>query len=106
MALEAIADLIANYGEPLPIRQDTALEPDFSFLRRFCLLSLHTLLAQEHWEGLVAAGVRLCEGVMRGGGEGGRGEWVEEMLPIILEGQARLARRVARNSSDLQRNGE
>ena len=100
MALEAVTDLVTAYGMPLPIRQDTALEPDFLFLRRFSLLSLHTMLAQEHWEGLVAAGLRLCEGVRVGR------EWVGEMLPIILLGQARLARRVTEHSSDLQRKGE
>ena len=103
MALEAVTDLVTAYGMPLPIRQDTALEPDFLFLRRFSLLSLHTMLAQEHWEGMVSVGLRLCEGVRVG--RGGR-EWVGEMLPIILEGQARLARRVTEHSSDLQRKGE
>ena len=103
-AVEAVTDLLAAYGQPLPIRQDTAMEPDFLFLRRFTLLSLHTMLAQHHWECLVATGVRLCEEVMVVGGRGR--EWVREMLPLILEGQARLARRVAEHSSDLKRKGE
>ena len=64
---------------------------------------MHTLFAQHHWEGLVSAGLQLCEGV-RGGGEGGT-VWMGELVPVILQAQQKLAERVKDHCSDLQRDG-
>ena len=107
MALESITDLLDAYttsGHTLPSSPDTAMEPDFVFLRRISHLALHTMYAQEHWEGLVAAGVRLCEGVRVGGSEEGR-EWVGDLVPVILKAQCKLSERVKEHSSDRRREG-
>ena len=112
MAVEAITDLLTAYttpGHTLHSQPDSAVEPDCNFLRRFSLLAVLTMSAQQHWERLVSVGMRLCEGMVRGGGgeEGTMGrEWVSELVPVILEAQSRLVKRVAEHGADMKRDGE
>lgn len=110
MAMEAVTDLLTAYlapgDTPRPLSPpDTAIGPDFIFLQRFTLLAAHTMFAQQHWEGLISAGLRLCEVVRKGGGDKVRG-WVGDLVPVILNAQRQLSERVREHSLDLKRKGE
>lgn len=110
MAMEAVTDLLTTYlatgGTLLPLSPpDTAIGPDFIFLQRFTLLAVHTMFAQQHWEGLISAGLRLCDVVRKGGGDKVRG-WVGDLVPVLLNAQCKLSERVHEHSSDLKRKGE
>ena len=108
--MEATTDLIAVFSRspdyPLPPLSlpDTALYPDFAFLRRLTLLAAHTMYAQEHWESLVSAGLRLCAGVRGAGGEEGRG-WGGDLVSVVMDAQRRLGERVKEHGADLKREG-
>lgn len=109
MAMEAVTDLITAYTAPgctLPFLSppNTSMEPDFVFLRRLTLLAVHTMFAQQHWESLISAGLRLCAAVRVGGGEEGR-RWVGDVVPVILSAQCRLSERVKQHHTDLKREG-
>ena len=103
-ALDGVADLISALTRPLPATQDTAVEPDFKFLCSFSQFALRVMQAQGHWEGVVSVGMRVCEGVTAVRGDKGD-EWVGELVPVILEAQSQLARRVDEHSADLTRKG-
>ena len=107
MALEATIDLLTACTAQQPSLAGTTAGPDFGFLRRFSLLAVNTMFAQQHWEGVVSGGLRLCEGVMVGGVEEvvWEREWVQDLVPVILEAQCRLAKRVADHCTDLKRDG-
>lgn len=109
-AMEAITDLLRAYLAPddiqLPLSPpDTAMGPDFIFLQRFTLLAVHTMFAQQHWEGLISVGLQFCDVVRKGGGDGVRG-WVGDLVPVILNAQCELSERVREHSTDLKRKGE
>ena len=114
MALDSVTDLLEAYlspsSHPSPLPgspPDTAVEPDLLFVRQFTGLALRVMAAQCHWEGLVGAGLRLCEGVRRGGGGGEWEGWMgSEVLPLVLRAQRELAQRVEEHSRDIKREGE